>query len=46
MNAGLFIPVYIDKFILVAIATYQLPRKLGCEVEYPMHQTAGANGGK
>lgn len=40
MNVGLFIPCYIDQFYPdVAIATYQLLKKLGCEVSYPMDQT-------
>ena len=40
MNVGLFIPCYIDQFYPdVAIATYQLLKKLGCEVSYPMNQT-------
>ncbi|MDP3467839.1 MAG: (Fe-S)-binding protein [Daejeonella sp.] len=40
MNVGLFIPCYIDQFYPdVAIATYQLLKKLGCEVNYPMNQT-------
>jgi len=40
MKVGLFIPCYIDQFYPdVAIATYQLLKKLGCEVAYPMDQT-------
>lgn len=40
MNVGLFIPCYIDQFYPeVAIATYQLLKKLGCDVTYPMDQT-------
>jgi len=40
MKVGLFIPCYIDQFYPdVAIATYQLLKKLGCEVSYPMDQT-------
>ncbi|MFA6945908.1 MAG: (Fe-S)-binding protein [Pedobacter sp.] len=40
MKVGLFIPCYIDQFYPdVAIATYQLLKKLGCEVTYPMNQT-------
>lgn len=40
MNVGLFIPCYIDQFYPnVAIATYQLLKKLGCEIDYPMNQT-------
>lgn len=40
MNVGLFIPCYIDQFYPgVAIATYQLLKKMGCEVSYPMDQT-------
>jgi len=40
MKVGLFIPCYIDQFYPdVAIATYQLLKKLGCEVSYPMNQT-------
>lgn len=40
MKVGLFIPCYIDQFYPgVAIATYQLLKKLGCEVGYPMDQT-------
>lgn len=40
MNVGLFIPCYIDQFYPgVAIATYQLLKKLGCDVAYPMNQT-------
>ncbi len=40
MNVGLFIPCYIDQFYPgVAVATYQLLKKLGCDVGYPMDQT-------
>ncbi|ASZ12383.1 (Fe-S)-binding protein [Chitinophaga pendula] len=40
MKVGLFIPCYIDQFYpQVGIATLQLLRKLGCEVEYPQGQT-------
>lgn len=40
MKVGLFIPCYIDQFYPdVAIATYQLLKKLGCDVSYPMDQT-------
>jgi len=40
MKVGLFIPCYIDQFYpKVAIATYQLLKKLGCDVSYPMDQT-------
>jgi L-lactate dehydrogenase complex protein LldE len=40
MKVGLFIPCYIDQFYPdVAKATYQLLKKLGCEVHYPMNQT-------
>lgn len=40
MRVGLFIPCYIDQFYPdVAIATYQLLKKLGCDVSYPMDQT-------
>lgn len=40
MKVGLFIPCYIDQFYpQVAIATYQLLKKLGCEVFYPSDQT-------
>jgi len=40
MKVGLFIPCYIDQFYPdVAKATYQLLKKLGCEVNYPMNQT-------
>ncbi|MES3018399.1 MAG: (Fe-S)-binding protein [Bacteroidota bacterium] len=40
MKVGLFIPCYVDQFYPgVAIATFQLLRKLGCDVEYPMNQT-------
>ena len=40
MKTGLFIPCYIDQFYPdVAIATYQLLKKLGCDVSYPMDQT-------
>lgn len=40
MKVGLFIPCYIDTFYPhVGIATYNLLKKYGCEVEYPMEQT-------
>jgi L-lactate dehydrogenase complex protein LldE len=40
MRIGLFIPCYIDQFYPnVAIATYELLVKLGCEIEYPLGQT-------
>jgi len=40
MKVGLFIPCYVDQFYpRVAIASLQLLEKLGCEVEYPLHQT-------
>lgn len=40
MKVGLFIPCYIDQFYPdVAKATYQLLKKVGCEVHYPMNQT-------
>jgi len=40
MKVGLFIPCYIDQFYPdVAIATYQLLKKLDCDVSYPMDQT-------
>lgn len=40
MKVGLFIPCYIDQFYPgVAIATYQLLKKLDCDVAYPMDQT-------
>jgi L-lactate dehydrogenase complex protein LldE len=40
MKIGLFIPCYVDQFYpKVAIATYELLQKLGCEVEFPMGQT-------
>lgn len=40
MKVGLFIPCYIDQFYPdVAIATYQLLKKLGCDVNFPMDQT-------
>ncbi len=40
MKVGLFVPCYIDQFYPdVAIATYQLLKKLECEVSYPMDQT-------
>lgn len=44
MNAktkiGLFIPCYIEQFYpRVGIATYQLLRKLGLEINYPLKQT-------
>lgn len=40
MRIGLFIPCYVDQFYpKVAIATYELLQKLGCEVSFPMGQT-------
>lgn len=40
MKVGLFVPCYIDQFYPdVAIATYQLLKRLGCEVSYAMDQT-------
>lgn len=40
MKVGLFIPCYVDQFYpKVAIATYELLQKLGCEVRFPMKQT-------
>lgn len=40
MKIGLFVPCYIDQFYpQVAIATYQLLQKLGCDIGYPMDQT-------
>jgi L-lactate dehydrogenase complex protein LldE len=40
MKIGLFIPCYVDQFYpKVAIATYELLQKLGCDVSFPMKQT-------
>ncbi|HEY1010222.1 MAG: (Fe-S)-binding protein [Daejeonella sp.] len=40
MKVGLFVPCYIDQFYPgVAIATYELLKKLGCDVGFPMDQT-------
>lgn len=40
MKIGLFIPCYVDQFYpKVAIATYELLQKLGCDVHFPMKQT-------
>lgn len=40
MKVGLFIPCYVDQFYPnVAIATYELLQKLGCDVRFPMKQT-------
>ena len=40
MTVALFIPCYIDQFYPKAgIATYQLLKKLGCDVVYPREQT-------
>lgn len=40
MKIGLFIPCYVDQFYpKVAIATYELLQKLGCDVDFPMKQT-------
>ncbi len=40
MKIGLFIPCYVDQFYpQVAIASYELLQKLGCDVRFPMRQT-------
>lgn len=40
MKVGLFIPCYIDQFYpKAAIATYQLLKKLGVDVHFPLNQT-------
>ncbi|NRF71082.1 (Fe-S)-binding protein [Aquincola sp. S2] len=40
MKVGLFIPCYVDAFFPeVGIATLELLERLGCEVDYPLHQT-------
>lgn len=40
MKVGLFVPCYVDQFYpKVAIATYELLQKLGCDVKFPMNQT-------
>ncbi len=40
MRVGLFIPCYIDQlYPEIAVATYKLLTKLGCDVEYPKDQT-------
>ena len=40
MTVGLFIPCYVDQFYPnAAIATYQLLKKLGIKVVYPVNQT-------
>jgi L-lactate dehydrogenase complex protein LldE len=40
MKIGLFIPCYVDQFYpKVAIATYELLQKLGCNVRFPMKQS-------
>ena len=40
MKLQLFIPCYIDQFYpKVAIATYELLQKMGCDVEFPVDQT-------
>jgi L-lactate dehydrogenase complex protein LldE len=40
MKIGLFVPCYVDQFYpKVAIATYELLQKLGCDVSFPMKQT-------
>lgn len=40
MKIGLFIPCYVDQFYpKVAIATFELLQKLGCDVDFPMNQT-------
>lgn len=40
MNVGLFIPCYIDQFYpRTGIATYEVLRRLGLEVDYPVRQT-------
>lgn len=41
MRVGLFIPCYVDQFYpQVAIATLELPERLGCEVVVPTGQAA------
>jgi len=40
MTVGLFVPCYVDQFYPnAAIATYQLLKKLGVKVAYPVNQT-------
>ncbi|AOW10821.1 (Fe-S)-binding protein [Flavobacterium gilvum] len=40
MSVGLFIPCYVNQFYpKVGIATYELLKKLGCTVEFPLDQT-------
>ena len=40
MKIGLFVPCYVDQFYpKVAIATYELLQKLGCDISFPMKQT-------
>ncbi len=40
MKVGLFIPCYIDQFYpQVAISTFQLLQKLGCDVSFPLNQS-------
>jgi len=40
MKVQLFIPCYVDQFYpQVGIATFQLLKKLGCDVDYPLNQT-------
>ncbi|PBQ31372.1 Fe-S oxidoreductase [Sphingobacteriaceae bacterium] len=39
-KVSLFIPCYVDQFYPnIAVATYELLQKLGCEVDYPLNQT-------
>jgi len=40
MKVGLFVPCYVDQFYpKVAISTYELLLKLGCDVSFPIKQT-------
>lgn len=40
MKVSLFIPCYVDQFYPnIAVATYELLQKLGCNVDYPLNQT-------
>ena len=40
MKVGLFIPCYVNAvYPQVGRASYELLRKVGCEVEYPLDQT-------
>lgn len=40
MKVALFVPCYIDQFYpQVAIASFELLTKLGCDVEFPLNQT-------